>query len=200
MFSTGITTVPLTVSAPSVSIRYAKYLQSEYCNAPLTFPDKLAPTMNSDYIKLALVSRMVLTNKKEADEFTQLTLQGNIDLILKEKTAINMDSIFKAKGNKRVRLVVVEGAPGIGKSTFALELCRQWPLRESLQCFSLVVLLKLRDEEVRSAKHISDLLPWDDHADKVRLYEEVREENASFCLMALMNSQPSSGKQNKNHP
>ena len=79
------TTVPLTVSAPSVIIRYAKYLQSVYCNAPLTFPDKLAPTMNSDYIKLALVSRMELRNRKEADEFTQLTLQGDIDLILNKK-------------------------------------------------------------------------------------------------------------------
>ena len=36
-----------------------------------------------------------------------------------------MDDILEANDN--VHLVVVEGAPGIGKSTLAWELCRKWP-------------------------------------------------------------------------
>ena len=127
------------------------------------YPDKfITPDIVTHYIKLALET--VRNQSKEE---------------------IEMDNIFKAGDKKRVRLVVVEGAPGIGKSTFALELCRQWPARESLQCFSLVVLLKLRDEEVRSAKNISDLFPWDDQSDQSRLYEEVRKMNGRGVLFVF---------------
>ena len=51
---------------------------------------------------------------------------------------------------------------GIGKSTLAWELCRQWSTLESLKRFSLVVLLRLREEGVQSATDISDLFPCGD--------------------------------------
>ena len=88
----------------------------------------------------------------EADKFTRLTLQGDVDQILQQ---IEMEDILK---DNETRLVVVEGAPGIGKSTLAWELCRQWPTLESLKRFSLVVLLRLREEGVQSAKDVSHLL------------------------------------------
>ena len=106
------------------------------------------------FIKLALVKKEKVS-REEADNFTRLTLRGGIDQILRVKEPIEIDDIMKA--DDKVRLVVVEGAPGIGKSTLAWELCRQWPTLESLKRFSLVVLLRLREEGVQSATDISDL-------------------------------------------
>ena len=117
--------------------QYAKYLKAVYSNYPIAKSDKFPPTISERFIKLALVKKQ--KGSLAQDRFSHLT----------------MDDIFKA--DDKVRLVVVEGEPGIGKSTLAWELCRQWPTLESLKRFSLVVLLRLREEGVQSAKDISDL-------------------------------------------
>ena len=115
-------------------------------SSPLQVPCK-------KFIKLALIKKKKVS-REDADNFTSLTLQGDIDQILQAKEPIEMKDIF----NSNTRLVVVEGAPGIGKSTFAWELCRQWPTLKCLKLFSLVVLLRLREEAVQTAECISDLL------------------------------------------
>ena len=48
------------------------------------------------------------------------------------------------------RIVLVEGAPGVGKTTFACELCRRWARGELLQHYSLVVLLRMLQEKQES--------------------------------------------------
>ena len=173
------------VVSPSVSpalSRYADYLKSVYANSPVAKSDKF-PTPSTVYIKLALVKKERVS-RVEADEFTRLTIQGDIDMILQAKEQIEMDDILKAEDE--TRLVVVEGAPGIGKSTFAWELCRQWSTLESLKRFSLVVLLRLREEEVQTATHITDLFPCKDDPDLSRLVaEEVRRENGKGVLFVF---------------
>ena len=106
------------------------------------------------FIKLALIKKEQVT-RGEVDHFTRLTLQGHIDQILQVKEPIKAEDIF---GDGKTRLVVVEGAPGICKSTFAWEQCRQWSTGKLLQQFSLVVLLRPREEGVQTATTISDLL------------------------------------------
>ena len=155
-----------------------------YDNAPLTYPDKLSPEVSTPYIKLALVKGAKVSNLKDANEFTRLTLEGDLDLIFQHKEEISMDKVFTLDSDSKLRLVIVEGAPGIGKSTFVLELCRQWPKMLSLQPFSLVVLLKLRDEEIRLAKGVGDLLPWEDHpTDHATLVEEVTKREGEGVLI-----------------
>ena len=64
----------------------------------------------------------------------------------------------RAERNKRpVRFILVEGPPGIGKSTFAWEVCRRWDEIESLRAYHTVVLLKLREKWVLNTTSLSDL-------------------------------------------
>ena len=104
-------------STPPELSRYADYLK------PSTLPvpsDKFPPTPSKVLIKLALVKKNEV-RQAQADNFTRLTLQGEIDQILQVKEPIEIDDILKA--DDEVRLVVVEGAPGIGESTLVWELC-----------------------------------------------------------------------------
>ena len=163
--------------------RYADFLRAVYSTCPVAKSDKFPPALSEVFIKLALVKKEKVS-RAQADNFTRLTLRGDIDQILQVKEPIEMDDILKA--DDKVRLVVMEGAPGIGKSTLAWELCRQWPTLESLKRFSLVVLLRLREEGVQSATDISDLFPCGDNSSLSSLVaDKVRADNGEGVLFVF---------------
>ena len=63
---------------------------------------------------------------------------------------------------ERARCIIVEGIPGIGKSTFSWHLGVCWAQKEILHDYHLVVLLRLRDERVQHAKCVSDLFRYEE--------------------------------------
>ena len=63
---------------------------------------------------------------------------------------------------KRARCVIVEGIPGIGKSTFSWHLGMRWAQKEILHDYHLVVLLRLRDGRMQHAKCVSDLFRYEE--------------------------------------
>ena len=69
---------------------------------------------------------------------------------------------------KPVRFILVEGPPGIGKSTFAWEVCRRWDEIEILKNYHTVVLLKLREKWVLNATKLSDLFRYPSEPKKSR--------------------------------
>ena len=68
-----------------------------------------------------------------------------------------MDQIASKVEGKFSKLVVIKGAPGGGKTTLSWELCRRWANGEVWTDYSLVVLLRLRDENVQEAVELVDL-------------------------------------------
>ena len=71
------------------------------------------------------------------------------------------------------KLILVEGAPGVGKSTFAWKLCRKWNKGKILSQYKLVVLLRLRDKRVREAKTLYDLIYYDDPEEQKLIVKEI---------------------------
>ena len=121
--------------------RYADHLTTVYAKFPVVQSDKLPLTPTIVYVNLALVMKERMKQEElEMEELDRLTSQTGVDRILGYKKRIEMNDILK---DKETRLVVVEGPPGIGKSTLAWELCRQWHTLESLKHFSLVMFLSL---------------------------------------------------------
>ena len=67
------------------------------------------------YIRLALVEKEDITLKdKSLNEFTTLTMQGDIDKILKKKEPLDHDlrSIFCYQNKPCPRLILIMGGPG----------------------------------------------------------------------------------------
>ena len=121
---------------------------------------KWPPTPSNVFINLACIDWESVVSKEEADEYTRAMVEdGNVDVIMKKKTNIGFDDIVRdlpATAFKKV--VLVEGAPGVGKSTFAWEFCRRWERGEIAQQYQLVLLLRLRDERMCRAKNLGDLI------------------------------------------
>ena len=55
-------------------------------------------------------------------------------------------------------LILIEGAPGIGKSVLLKEIAFRWANKELLQRFKLVLLVPLRDPSLQQVKSVGDLL------------------------------------------
>ena len=87
---------------------------------------------------------------------------------------------------KPVRFILVEGPPGIGKSTFAWEVCRRWNEIESLRNYHTVVLLKLREKWVLNATKLSDLFryPFQPELSQI-LAQELHDTNGCNLLLVL---------------
>ena len=142
--------------------KYKKYLQAYYNARVLAPADKYLPTLHTPYINLAMISR----GRGERDEFTLKTLHGGVDQILESKSPINIEDLLSScSSGEPVRFLLVEGPPGIGKSTFAWELCRRWDEIESLRDHHTVVLLKLREKWVLNATSLSDLFRYPSNPD-----------------------------------
>ena len=112
-----------------------------------------------DSFKLVVV-KMKRVEKKEANEFVKKTLKDSANgVILKKYFAIEENKIAVNGGSSNQpnpRLIIIEGAPGVGKTTFSKDFCYKWSKGQHLKD-TLLVLLLLQDNNVRSAKCISDL-------------------------------------------
>ena len=164
-------------------IKYVKTIYRESEVERQTSVVKWPPTPSKVYINLVCIDRHSVSGRsREYAEVTQAMVRdGNVDAIVNvTKGPIDFSEIAKnisipnsreratSDENKR-RLILVEGAPGVGKSTFALEFCRRWERGEIAQQYQLVLLLRLREERISNAKNLKDLIyhPLEDVTDEV---------------------------------
>ena len=68
----------------------------------------------TEFVRLALVEKEDVTLKDEnLNEITKLTLQGDVDRILKKKVPLaNLREIFHYENKPSPRLIVIMGGPG----------------------------------------------------------------------------------------
>ena len=125
-----------------------------YDNFSISYDGKWPPTPSRHYIKLATVEK----GHRCRDEVVRHVLHGNIKEMLKGRREISKEEILKPdEGQEKTRLVLIEGAPGIGKSTLAWELCRGWKRLGCMEKYTLVVLLRLREKKVQQIGDIPGL-------------------------------------------
>ena len=86
-------------------------------------------------------------------------LRGKLDNIMNVSEKIDMQDVLKHNDDNSPIKVVVDGPPGVGKTTLCQKLCNMWANNEMKNCsFALVFLISLRDEEASLAEKIYDLV------------------------------------------
>ncbi len=100
---------------------------------------------------------------------------------------------FGKETQEKARMVLVEGSPGIGKTTFCLKIANDWarktiPKKHDFPVFKLMLLLKCRDMDEDVMQAINDQLLAEDMTEKKKkdLMDYIRDEqNQDKILMIL---------------
>ena len=133
---------------------------------------------------LAVVKTKTITYA-EADIFTKSTLHGSADDIFRAKEPMDLQDVIQPEGLVGMKRVLIEGSPGIGKSTFALELCKAWDEIESLSNFDLIVLVHLKDKRVQDARTLGELLYHPDDDFQQDVVKELTANGGNNTLLVL---------------
>ena len=161
---------------------YVRYLKSKYRQKKITDDKRCNRKPTSPrYINLTVV-RQHNIDKSERGRSTKM--RGNIGNILtKKKGSLELKDLDQLEGGSKAKCVLVQGAPGVGKTTMAQELCRQWAKKKLFKHYSLLVLLKLRNKSVQSIKEKKDLfLHSSDPSAVASIVEKYTETETAFLL------------------
>ena len=138
---------------------YAEYLRGRYSTElPKFFTLQWPPPPTHKVFNLAMIGHQSIQRGPIDEELVQLTLRGNVEDIMRRKSSIELKNLFKLN-NRRRKIILIEGAPGAGKSTLAWHVCQKWESRELFHEFKVVVFVQLRDPAVQSATSLADVLP-----------------------------------------
>ena len=177
-----------------------KLLRDEYNRRaelrPLFWVNPMQLPLEKVYTRLKIVSRRRGGNQGETERWSNVfwAEDSRRDEILAEARAnkVNPCDVFAMlKENKDV-MTIVEGSPGIGKTTFCLRLAYDWAIRSSSAAsfpeFELVLLLKCRDIDGDLTEAITEqLFPKDMSKDAreglFRFLEDI--ENQERVLIVL---------------
>ena len=115
------------------------------------------PSPSEKFINLAAISREKVTTE-ELHKFMLATLNKGVDTILQTKAPVSIEQLLDTKPGLKQKCVLVEGAPGVGKTTLSWEVCKRWAEGILFKQYSLLLMLRLRDETVQNAAAIEDLV------------------------------------------
>ena len=113
---------------------------------------------------------------------TAVSVNGTI---VKKRVPIDFCNIFSSQTELRKETILIEGAPGCGKSRLLWYMCQMWAAGKMFQQFSLVIYIKLREySTIQSPCSIADILPCSSDI-KERAWREIMEVNGKGVLFLL---------------
>ena len=144
-----LTSKSITISALA---RYSGYLRAHYKELPNTPSYKWPPALPKKHFNFQLVTQ----SNETTDELWRKTLSRKTP---RRKIPIELEEVVPLpdEAQPKMKYILIEGDPGVGKTTLILELCKRWDKLESIRNYSLVVLLRVQEKRVQEARNLTDL-------------------------------------------
>ena len=134
--------------------------------------------------RLAKIEKQTLS-QGDMDRFTRESLRGDMDDVVFKKMTMEVSELGVMADGSRPKVVLIEGAPGVGKTTFAWDQCRQWAEGKLLQAYSIVLLLPLRDNNIRQITSLPSLFRHSQRHVREGVSRRVAESEGKGCLIWL---------------
>ena len=121
------------------------------------------PDPSSSTVNLALIHYQNRRTQEEINEISKRCKEGasQVDKMIKLNSNVTKDiqEIFMSKSeNNLSQFILIEGAPGIGKTVLAKEIAYQWAIGKILRECKLVFFLYLRDPRLHLVKSFNEIL------------------------------------------
>ena len=161
LIHTGVSLDDLSSQVTTDTDRYVQGLRDRYLQNPVVYNDLLDRRVGGDkFGQLGLIKgHGGCLSEPEGMNRTWNMLRGKLDNIMNVSEKIDIQVVLKHNDDNSPIKVVVDGPPGVGKTTLCHKLCNMWAKNELKKySFHLVFVVSLRDEEASSAKNISDLV------------------------------------------
>ena len=158
---------------PHTPVWYLNQYLVEYYSRPKDPEATWPPSPSKIFINLAVINREEISTE-EQHKFMLATLNKGVDTILETKAPVEIEQLMDTKPGVKQQCVLVEGAPGVGKTTLSWEICKRWSEGNLFMQYTLVFLLRLRDDTLQSAKTVKDLVRY--------VYEEQLEATTQFLV------------------
>ena len=148
-------------TSKSILSQYANTLKDKYRSGVPTFLTlQWPPPPTHKVFNLAMISQRVLKYGHD-EELVRLLQKGDVSSAVSSRNTVTLEQISCNLHSKGRKIILIEGAPGAGKSTLAWHLCNRWEAGELFQEFEIVLFVQLREPAVQFAKCFEDLLPTD---------------------------------------
>ena len=151
--------------------------------------DESGPSPSEQYINLMMTTRERVQRGGVDEEHLSLALHGNTqgmaDYMEKkgQKVPVDVKDIFTIN-SKQNKIILIEGAPGSGKTALSRHIVKTWAIGEQFQQFSLILLIQLRDRVVQEAQGLADLLPFECNlAERKAITECIEQKDGGGILL-----------------
>ena len=143
----------------TIRFKCANILKQKYRSGVPTFLTlQWPPPPTLKVFNLAMISQRELRYGAD-DELVRLLLKGSVSDVVSQRNEVKLEQISDSLHSKGRKVILIEGAPGAGKSTLAWHLCKMWDAGKLFQEFEIVLFVQLREPAIQSAQSLEDLFP-----------------------------------------
>ena len=169
---------------PECVKRYAQFLKYKYKELSVLPDPDWPPAMatKDHYTNLAIIKRERNIYTGDDEIKARDYAHGRIDKIVGEKTPINLEETFHpiiSYKNESRLTILMDGAPGVGKTTITRKLCIDWAKGDILQEYFLVISVSLREIKVNQQGLVDEISIL--YGNNQALKESVMQYINNFC-------------------
>ena len=170
-------------------MEYRRYLKEDYYTNP--FPLYSSPVFTDHHPKFPI--NLVLVHRDNKNQNSRVLIQqqehllrGKVDKLLQEEKSMKIEEIGLLDGGRTAaHFVLIEGDPGIGKSTLCWQLCRLWREGKLHHEWDLMVIVELRDEVTRKARDLDELFYHPNRETRQAIARDIEERLGKGLLIFL---------------